>query len=60
MSGKVQKDDLSKLVGTLIDNHQIKDIVMRTLFSIKTDKEYGHQQQLNQQRSHQGQYAVIQ
>jgi hypothetical protein len=45
MSGKVQKDDLSKLVGTLIDNHQIKDIVMRTLFSIKTDKEYGHQQQ---------------
>jgi predicted transcriptional regulator len=44
-SVKVPKDDLSKLVDTLIDNHQIKDIVMRTLFSIKTGKEYGHQQQ---------------
>ena len=46
------KDDLSKIVDTLIDNQQIKDIVMKTLFSnVDTIKEYG----FHQQRSHQGQ-----
>lgn len=46
------KDDLSKIVDTLIDNQQIKDIVMKTLFSnVDTIEEYG----CHHQRSHQGQ-----
>jgi hypothetical protein len=46
------KDDLFKIVDTLIDNQQIKDIVMKTLFSnVDTIEEYG----CHHQRSHQGQ-----
>ena len=39
------REDLSKIVDTLIDNKQIKDIVMKTFFSSDTVKEYHHYQQ---------------
>jgi predicted transcriptional regulator len=39
-------EDLYKIVSTLIDNKQIKDIVMKTFFSSsETVKEYHHYQQ---------------
>ena len=44
------KEDLSKIVDTLIDNQQIKDIVMKTSFvNPDTIEEYGHHQQRSQQ-----------
>jgi hypothetical protein len=47
------KEDLFKIVETLIDNQQIKEIVMKMLFSNPdTVKEYAHtyqQQQFGQQ-----------
>jgi predicted transcriptional regulator len=40
------REDLYKIVSTLIDNKQIKDIVMKTFFSSsETVKEYHHYQQ---------------
>ena len=60
---KLPEDDQSNLVDTLIDNHQIKDIVMKTLSSkLDVSKEYGNhqQQQFDQQhRSQQRQNALL-
>jgi hypothetical protein len=60
---KLPEDDLSNLVDTLIDNQQIKDIVMKTLSSkLDVSKEYGNhqQQQFDQQhRSQQRQNALL-
>jgi DNA-binding Lrp family transcriptional regulator len=49
------KDDLSKIVDTLIDNQQIKDIIMKTsLSNFDATEVYGRHQQLDQQRLQQG------
>jgi hypothetical protein len=41
------KEDLTKIVDTLIDNQQIKDIVMKTSFlNPDTIEEYGHHQEI--------------
>ena len=55
---KLPKDDLAKLVDTLIDNQQIKDIIMKTFFSnSNTFKDYHHnwQQPTSQQKLQQKQ-----
>ena len=45
-SAALPKEDLSKIVDTLIDNRQIKEIVLKKLFSNPdTIKEYHHYQQ---------------
>ena len=52
------REDLSKIVDTLIDNQQIKDIVMKTFFSnSNTVKDYHHywQQPTSQQKLQQKQ-----
>lgn len=52
------REDLSKIVDTLIDNQQIKDIVMKTFFSnSNTVKDYHYywQQPTSQQKLHQKQ-----
>jgi hypothetical protein len=52
------KEDLYKIVDTLIDNQQIKDIVMMTFFSNSdTVKDYHHyrQQPTSQQKLQQKQ-----
>jgi predicted transcriptional regulator len=42
----IPREDLSKIVDTLIDNKQIKDTIMKTFFSNSdTVKEYHHYQQ---------------
>jgi hypothetical protein len=49
------KDDMSKIVDTLIDNQQIKDIIMKTsLSNFDATEVYGRHQQLDQQRLQQG------
>jgi hypothetical protein len=56
------KEDLSKIVDTLIDNQQIKEIVLKKLFSNPDAvKEYHHyrQQQFSQQKLQQEQYEEL-
>lgn len=52
-SFKLPDCDLAKLIDTLIDNHQIKDIIMNTSFQNPGDiKEYSYQQRQPQQQNH--------